>query len=114
MELLEGEFLAAKEYRKRFGDLYEFLNAIAPPRTQVGDGEWRRKLAEICILVLGSHELQEVRVETEIGIPLGQCSICQIEFDFNEEGGICSNCEEAFCEKCWSREGKCPHCGETL
>ncbi len=54
-----------KKYRKCFEDLYEFLNAITLALSKVKNRAWRRKLAEMCILVLGFHELPEVRERLE-------------------------------------------------
>lgn len=63
MKFSNEEFPAniPKEYKKYFEDLYELLNAITSVLSKIEDVKWRRNLAEMCILVLGFHELPEVR-----------------------------------------------------
>lgn len=67
MGLSEEDFPAnlPEECRKCFEDLYEFLNAITLTLSKVENPAWRRKLAEMCILVLGFQELPEVRERLE-------------------------------------------------
>ena len=54
--LAEKDFPAnlPKEYRKCYEELHELLNLIFFTLKEVKEEGWRRKLAEMCVLVLGA------------------------------------------------------------
>ncbi|TDA24986.1 MAG: hypothetical protein DSO01_08720 [Archaeoglobi archaeon] len=49
-----------KEYRKCYEELHELLNLISFTLQEVNDKTWRKKLAEMCILILGVQELEKL------------------------------------------------------
>jgi len=59
-----------EQYRKCYEELHELLNLISFTLREVKDKVWRRRLAEMCVLVLGVQEMSDVnkglnRQETE-------------------------------------------------
>jgi hypothetical protein len=56
--LAEKDFPAnlPKEYRKCYEELHELLNLISFTLREVKDEGWRRKLTEMCILILSVQE----------------------------------------------------------
>ena len=50
-----------RQYWKHYEELHELLNLIFFTLREVRDGEWRRKLAEMCIFLL-ALELNDLEV----------------------------------------------------
>jgi|GEM_PF-5729615 len=61
--LAEKDFPAnlPKEYRKCYEELHELLNLISFTLREVKDEGWRKRLTEMCILILSVQEKNGIR-----------------------------------------------------
>jgi hypothetical protein len=52
-----------KRYRRCLDDLHESLDTIIQILSKVEDTTWRKKLAGMCVLALGTFEFPEVNLQ---------------------------------------------------